>query len=79
MIDVEAAKKEITTKSLNTIQKETAYKWASRAMAAKEMFSFNSQFMLDYNEYVHEALEHAALVEDEGFFLEIKGLLSSKG
>jgi hypothetical protein len=77
MIDIESAKKEITSKSLDTIQKETAYKWASRALAAKEFFQVNPQFMLDYNEYVHEALEHAALVEEDGFFQKIKSLLSN--
>lgn len=77
MIDIESAKKEITSKSLDTIQKETAYKWASRALASKELFGVNPQFMLDYNEYVHEALEHAALVEEDGFFQKIKSLLSN--
>lgn len=73
MIDLEEARKEITSKTLDQIQRETAYKWASRALAAKEMFD-QQQFMLDYNEYLHEALEHAALVEDESFFLEIRSL-----
>lgn len=76
MIDIEAATKEIKTKSLDTIQRETSYKWASRALAAQKLFGTDNQFMLDYNEYVHEALEHAALVEDESFFLEIKKILS---
>ena len=72
MLDVASAIKEITEKSLDTIQRETAYKWASRALAAKELFSENEQYILDYNEYLHEALEHAALVDDETFFMEIK-------
>jgi hypothetical protein len=76
MIDIESALKELKTKSLDTIQRETSYKWASRALAAQKLFGTDNQFMLDYNEYVHEALEHAALVEDEKFFLEIKKILS---
>jgi hypothetical protein len=76
MIDIESALKELKTKTLDTIQRETAYKWASRALAAQKLFGTDNQFMLDYNEYVHEALEHAALVEDEKFFLEIKKILS---
>jgi hypothetical protein len=68
MIDVESAKEELQKKSLDEIQRETAYKWASRALAAREL-----QLLNDHNEYVHEALEHAALVEDDGtFLLEIK-------
>lgn len=74
MVDLEAARKELKEKSLDQIQKETAYKWASRALAARELFDQDQQFILDYNEYVHEALEHAALVEDDGFFSEIKSL-----
>ena len=76
MIDIESALKELKTKSLDTIQRETSYKWASRALAAQKLFGTDNQFILDYNEYVHEALEHAALVEDEKFFLEIKKILS---
>lgn len=74
MVDLEAARKELNEKSLEQIQKETAYKWASRALAARELFDQDQQFILDYNEYVHEALEHAALVEEDGFFQTVKDL-----
>lgn len=74
MLDIEAAKKELQEKTLTDIQMETAYKWASRALACRELFEDNNQLMLDYSEYMHEALEHAALVEDEAFFIEIKRL-----
>lgn len=75
MIDLDSARKEIREKTLDQIQRETAYKWASRALAAREMFEDDQQFILDYAEYTHEALEHAALVDDESFFQEIRALL----
>lgn len=78
MIKIEEAKQELLKKSLDDIQRETAYKWASRALAARAMFEQNQQFMLDYHEYMHEALEHAALVEDGEFFMEIKTLFAPK-
>ena len=72
MLNIKDAITELQEKSLDSIQRETAYKWASRAMAALELAHTNEQYLLDYSEYQHEALEHAALVEDEAFFLEIK-------
>lgn len=43
------------------VQYMTAYKWAARAVAAK----FLGKDQHEITEYSHEALEHAALVDDE--------------
>jgi hypothetical protein len=74
-IDINSALEELKTKTLDQIQRETAIKWAGRALAARQLGLENNdqQLLSDSNEYVHEALEHAALVEDSGEFLvEIK-------
>lgn len=60
MFKIEDALVEIQQKSLNDIQKETAYKWASRACAA---YILNDKFRA--HEFAHEAIEHAALHSDE--------------
>jgi len=82
-ISIEEAIKELQEKTLDQIQRETAIKWAGRALAARHLASESEvaevqyQLSMDHNEYVHEALEHAALVEDEGQFLvELKKELS---
>ena len=69
MLDVESAKKELAEKTLDQIQRETAWKWASRAAA-----SFENVIVADPEkkvsiymagaEYLHEAIEHASLVFD---------------
>lgn len=69
MLDVAAAKKELSEKTLDQIQRETAWKWASRAAA-----SFENVLEADREkkvslymagaEYLHEAIEHASLVYD---------------
>jgi len=69
MLDVKAAKKELAEKTLDQIQRETAWKWASRAVASFEnvLEAKNekkvSAFMAG-QEYLHEAIEHASLVDD---------------
>jgi hypothetical protein len=57
------AKRELHQKTLAFIQVETAWAWATRALAAKELFNETGegQWMVDAVEYHHEALEHAAL------------------
>jgi hypothetical protein len=60
---VNEASLEIATKSRETIEMETAYKWAARAMASYMRFQkTGSTFLLfDAEDYRHEALEHAAM------------------
>lgn len=62
--DVDSAILELKTKSIMDIQKETAYKWASRSIASYKLGNNK-----DAEEYRHEALEHAALVDDSGGLL----------
>lgn len=71
MLDVKAAIKELEVKSIEDIQRETAWKWASRACAsfqkASEQKSLKAavKWLMEAEEYKHEAVEHAALVEKE--------------
>ncbi len=85
---VKEAKAEVKQKSSAQIEKETAYKWAARAVACLEL---EVEAMKDnreseirprrpqqvelwkrrYYDYEHEALEHAAMVKDEGHTLDI--------
>lgn len=67
-LDLYAALVEIREKSVAQIEKDTAYKWASRAIVCYKLFvSTGEQSWLPVAEnYEHEALEHAALVRDRG-------------
>jgi hypothetical protein len=58
---------EISTKTLKQIQIETAYTWAYRAWAAYSIACERQDNALfaDAIEYEHEAIEHAALADDE--------------
>ena len=61
----QAALQELSTKTLQQIQVETAYTWAYRAWAAYRLST--QQFVpwaIDAREYEHEAIEHAALADD---------------
>ena len=71
-IDVDGARAELMSKDYTDIQRETSLKWMARALAAYEIGT-NSETAKETvlwlemgNEYIHEALEHAALVEDGG-------------
>jgi len=84
MFDVKKASEELAEKSYREIQKETAYKWASRAAASYEaVISTRREDKLAVwsvaEEYYHEAIEHAALVEDKeaGMVAEIQGLVEA--
>jgi hypothetical protein len=81
--DVDAALQELDKKSYQDIQKETAIKWGSRAIAAylisekSEEPSESLHWLEMGNEYAHESIEHAALVEDSGALVgEIGSILS---
>jgi hypothetical protein len=78
MLKVKDAKEELAKKSYLEIQKETAWKWASRAAASYELAVEEKDIHRKVaiyqvaEEYWHESLEHAALYEDDGKLL--KGL-----
>jgi len=82
MIKLEEALKELAEKSLNDIQIETAWKWASRAAASyKNSLNARGKDRMLYwalgEEYYHEAVEHAALADSESFLKEVREALSS--
>jgi hypothetical protein len=77
MLKVEDAKKELKEKSYDEIQVETAWKWASRAAASFENvisapIGKKLSFFMAGQEYLHEAVEHASLAEDDGLVSAIK-------
>ena len=79
MIDVDAALIEITTKSAQQIERETARAWAARAIACWRLargvnIARGTQLYRQADDYEHEALEHAALARDGGATLaEVEG------
>ncbi len=80
---VKEAKAEVKQKSSAQIEKETAYKWAARAVACLELQleamkdnrkgeggDYVELWKRRYYDYEHEALEHAATAKDEGHTLD---------
>jgi hypothetical protein len=65
-LDVPAALKELAEKDQQAIEEETAYKWASRAIACYLLFqeTDEAEWLLRGDDYRHEAVEHAALMLD---------------
>lgn len=77
MLNLEDARKELGEKNLAQIQTETAWKWASRAAVSFEncLAAQGSKKLACWSigeEYFHEALEHAALVEGEDVIGQVK-------
>jgi hypothetical protein len=70
----EDASKELDEKSLKDIQKETAEKWADRAVEAykKAIAEKSVKWLMDAIEYGHEAIEHSSLGEDLAVFEKIR-------
>lgn len=71
-LKIDEAKQELKDKAYLEIQKETAWKWASRAGASydlaieeKDLCRKVAVFQIA-EEFYHEAIEHAALHEDGG-------------
>lgn len=66
--DVDGAKKEIRQKDGAAIERDTAFKWASRSMAAYELFNETKdlKWLLRAEDYFGESREHAAKAADEG-------------
>jgi hypothetical protein len=62
---VEQACSELTEKSIGDIHRETALVWAARGLAALRLYQESEEkepaWLADAGEYLHEALEHAAL------------------
>lgn len=60
-------RQELLSKPMSTIHQETAILWSERAVTAFSLFLETRQkhWILDGEEYYHEALEHAALVSPE--------------
>lgn len=68
-LNVKAAREELENNSYNDVQRQTAWKWASRASASYELVVSAPQerkivTWTMAEEYYHEAVEHAALVND---------------
>jgi hypothetical protein len=65
------ARREILEKSRSLIEAETAYKWADRAVAAWQLHADTDaeQWLRDAVDYLHEAVEHAALADHSGTVL----------
>ena len=81
---VASATAELKRKTLHEIQRETAVTWGWRAWAAVDYAqrcrtpARRRRWMDDAHEYAHEALEHAALSEDnDGFEDEIRRLVAA--
>lgn len=79
------ARHELAQKTLADIQRETAYKWAHRALAAYTYAAeanalpppakSTAAWLLDAHEYGHEALEHAALTEDPDVLADVQAII----
>lgn len=70
----EEALAELSEKSIEEVQIETALKWAGRACAAAEL-----GLERDAHEYAHEAVEHAALTGDDDLLRSIRHELAQFG
>jgi hypothetical protein len=71
MLDIETAQMEIRTKSKAQIEAETAWTWASRAVACYYEASSDrnnavsqAKWLRQAEDYAHEAREHASQVRD---------------
>lgn len=71
---IDEARTELRKKSIDDIQRETAWKWAARAVAAVEMGAY-----LDAHEYAHEAVEHAGLCTDDSLITQVRTFLRAHG
>jgi len=67
---LENAIAELQTKSLQDIQVETAFTWAFRARAAKELGLIH-----DAIEYEHEAIEHGALAGNPAVLDRVRSII----
>lgn len=65
------ARREVVQKSRSQIDEETAYKWASRSVAAYHIFTETHlhKWLRDAAYYQDEAVEHAAMADETGAVL----------
>ena len=77
--DVRAAYVEVTTKSKAQIEKETAYKWGSRAIACFQLYhsTGDTRWFLQGEDHRHEAIEHAAFAEEPGLIERIRSAIDA--
>lgn len=77
--DIQAAYVEVTTKSKAQIEKETAYKWGSRAIACFKLYhsTGDMRWFLQGEDHRHEAIEHAAFAEEPGLIEHIKNAIDT--
>ena len=71
MLDLDEAAAEIQSKSRAQIESDTAWKWASRAIVCMRLAKTAPTgrvltWVRRSEDYEHEALEHAAMVRDNG-------------
>jgi hypothetical protein len=69
--DLADARRELLAKTREDIERETAWKWAARAVAAYELaqvrrFPVARTLMHDARTYLDEAIEHAAMADRTG-------------
>jgi hypothetical protein len=68
--DIKEAIEEVKSKDKKTIEKETANKWANRAIACLIIAKENKKDRLKWadlaDDFRHEAMEHSALADDDG-------------
>ncbi len=62
------AAREVSAKSESTLERETAEKWTDRAEACWKKYEETgaSEWLFRFENYRHEAIEHAALIGDGG-------------
>ena len=82
-----AALGELSVKSLEQIQTETARAWARRCWAAKQLaqdaqargdWAAFARFTRDSTEYCHESLEHAALSGNDNLLQEVRQIFDEE-
>jgi len=66
---VRKAMVEISEKTMQDLQRETAFTWLGRCVATFTRFAETSdlQDLCDAEEFGHEAIEHASLADEPGF------------
>lgn len=75
LLDPKEAIKELKQKTQKEIQEQTAITWGNRSAAAfiNSKSTGDEQMKLTWflagEEYLHESIEHAALMHDDGVFL----------
>ena len=86
---IDKALGELQTKSLRTIQIDTAYTWCARACAAAQLakleptvsssYPSGRVWLEDAIEYGHESIEHAALSNDDSVLADVRQTMAQYG